>query len=55
MVDFFNEWEIKKALRSKSKSNKKAVARTHANKAKTLLSTHKARKPLHHKKVVVKK
>jgi hypothetical protein len=55
MVDFFNEWEVKKALRSKSKVNKKTKARTHANKAKTLLSTHKARKPHHHKKVAVKK
>jgi hypothetical protein len=54
MVDFFNEWEIKKALRGKTKTNTKVKARIHANKAKTILSIHKARKPHHHKKVVVK-
>jgi hypothetical protein len=55
MTEFFDEWEIKKALRPKKKTNKKTKARVHANKAKVLLHLHKKRKPSHHSKVVVKK
>ena len=45
----------KKALnQSKSREVKTKNARVQANKAKTLLHTHRLRKPEHHKKVAIK-
>ncbi len=50
--------KIRKAIYALNKSRptkeKTANARRQANQAKTILHTHKKRKPLHHKKVAIK-
>ncbi|MFA5763553.1 MAG: hypothetical protein WC915_01955 [archaeon] len=56
MIDFIRKLKIKFALNmSRTKKEKNLNARNQADRAKTLLHTHKNRKPKHHAKVAIKK
>jgi hypothetical protein len=54
MVSIVKKLKIKKALSSNSKKPSSKHARTHAQKAKTLLHTHRARKEGYHNKVAIR-
>ena len=56
MVNFIKKLRIKNALKqTKTKAEKLVSSREQSNEAKTLLYTHKKRKPKHHAKVAIKK